>query len=70
MPMLDNKFIFQIIAGKRMELITTPLSPPSQGGDKVEVKNLLKLVLMKLVLVKTGNGERRFLLGNTIKGGE
>ena len=68
--MLDNKFIFQIIAGKRMELITTPLSPPSQGGDKVEVKNLLKLVLMKLVLVKTGNGERRFLLGNTIKGGE
>jgi len=49
-----------------MELITTPLSPPSQGGDKVEVKNLLKLVLMKLVLVKTGNGERKFLLGNTI----
>gem|GEM_PF-5370568 len=34
--------IFQIIAGKRMELITTPHSPPSQGGDKVEVKNLLK----------------------------
>ena len=28
--------------------LTTPLSPPSQGGDKGEVKYLLKLVLMKM----------------------
>jgi hypothetical protein len=30
------------------------------------VKKLYKLVLMKLVLVKTGNGEKKFLQGNAI----
>ena len=29
-------------------------------------KNLLKHVLIKLVLVKTGNGEKKFLQSNTI----
>jgi hypothetical protein len=46
----------------------TPLFPHSQEGTQGGVKKLYKLVLMKLVLVKTGNGEKKFLQSNTISG--
>ena len=43
-----------------------PLIPPFARGDTGGGKKLTKLVLMKLVLEKAGNGEKEFLQGNTI----
>jgi len=62
-----NSFNVFIAQWSRTQL-TTPVSPLSQGRDKMRGKNLPKLVLMKLVLVKTGNGEKKFLHSNTIDG--
>ena len=42
-------------------------NPHYQRGMKGVVKNLQKLVLMKLVLVKTGNGEKKFSQDNDVK---
>jgi len=33
---------YYLVQYSRNQIITTPLSPPSQGGDKGEVENLLK----------------------------
>jgi len=43
-----------------------PSLSPLRKGVHRGVKNFPKLVLMKLVLAKAGNGEKKFLQSNTI----